>query len=83
MWLIGNAYVYRNGNLVGDLCLEDLPGANLDTFDKLTLPCIEYVKVSFYFSRTHIHTQLNDDNDHAYSITWIRLRCPWLPLILH
>lgn len=43
----------RNGNLVGDLCLEDLPGANLDTFDKLTLPCIEYVKVRILFTHPH------------------------------
>ncbi|KAI7886237.1 hypothetical protein K492DRAFT_177777 [Lichtheimia hyalospora FSU 10163] len=42
--LSGVPIVDENGNLVGDLCLEDLPGANLDTFDKLTLPCIEYVK---------------------------------------
>ncbi|KAI8139108.1 hypothetical protein BJV82DRAFT_672972 [Fennellomyces sp. T-0311] len=42
--LSGVPIVDEHGNLVGDLCLEDLPGANLDTFDKLTLPCVEYIQ---------------------------------------
>ncbi|KAI9310375.1 hypothetical protein BX666DRAFT_1870091 [Dichotomocladium elegans] len=42
--LSGVPIVDENGNLLGDLCLEDLPGANLDTFEQLTLPCIEYIK---------------------------------------
>lgn len=35
----------RDGNLIGDLCLEDLPRANLEDAEELMLPSIEYVKV--------------------------------------
>ncbi|KAI7852746.1 hypothetical protein BDC45DRAFT_512425 [Circinella umbellata] len=40
----GVPIVDDDGNLVGDLCLEDLPSANLDTFELLTLPCVEYIQ---------------------------------------
>ncbi|KAI9499137.1 hypothetical protein BDB00DRAFT_795587 [Zychaea mexicana] len=40
----GVPIVDGEGNLVGDLCLEDLPSANLDTFEQLTLPCVEYIQ---------------------------------------
>ncbi|KAG0175725.1 hypothetical protein DFQ30_000054 [Apophysomyces sp. BC1015] len=33
-----------SGQFLGDLCLEDLPGANLAEIDQLILPCGEYVK---------------------------------------
>ncbi|KAI9245092.1 hypothetical protein BDA99DRAFT_528420 [Phascolomyces articulosus] len=40
----GVPIVDGEGNLVGDLCLEDLPSANLDTFEQLTLPCVDYIQ---------------------------------------
>jgi hypothetical protein len=36
---------YRNGEFVSDICVEDLPNANLETMDQLVLPCKDYVKV--------------------------------------
>lgn len=36
---------YRNGEFVSDICVEDLPNANLETIDQLVLPCKDYVKV--------------------------------------
>lgn len=33
-----------DGNLLGDLALEDLPNANLSNAEELSLPCLEYVK---------------------------------------
>jgi CBS domain-containing protein len=37
-----------NGDFVGDLCVEDLPSADLDTIDQLSLPCKEYLAVSCF-----------------------------------
>ncbi|ORY99963.1 hypothetical protein BCR43DRAFT_484626 [Syncephalastrum racemosum] len=38
----GVPIVDEQGDLLGDLCLEDLPGADLEVAEKLTLPCLEY-----------------------------------------
>lgn len=35
----------RHGKFEGDLCVEDLPSANLEHIDQLTLTCKEYIKV--------------------------------------
>ncbi|KAF7723865.1 AMP-activated serine/threonine-protein kinase regulatory subunit [Apophysomyces ossiformis] len=43
----------QTGNFVDDLCLEDLPGANLEEIDQLVLPCGEYVMKT---SRGHAET---------------------------
>lgn len=37
--------IYRHGKFEGDLCVEDLPSANLEHIDQLTLTCKEYIKV--------------------------------------
>jgi hypothetical protein len=35
----------RDGDFEGDLCVEDLPSANLENIGQLTLPCKDYIKV--------------------------------------
>ncbi|KAL0073109.1 hypothetical protein F4703DRAFT_1899917 [Phycomyces blakesleeanus] len=40
----GLPIVDSEGRLQGDLCLEDLPGANLEMIEQLVLPCGDYVK---------------------------------------
>jgi CBS domain-containing protein len=40
-----------NGDFVGDLCVEDLPSADLDTIDQLSLPCKEYLAVSLILKK--------------------------------
>ncbi|KAI8372268.1 hypothetical protein EDC96DRAFT_439104 [Choanephora cucurbitarum] len=37
--------VDQHGEFKGDLCVEDLPSANLEHIDQLTLSCQEYIKV--------------------------------------
>lgn len=43
--LSGIPILDEQGQFLGDLCLEDLPGANLDMVDLLDLPCVDYLKV--------------------------------------
>ncbi|EIE77342.1 hypothetical protein RO3G_02046 [Rhizopus delemar RA 99-880] len=42
----GLPIVDKNGEFVSDICVEDLPNANLETIDQLVLPCKDYVKKS-------------------------------------
>ncbi|KAI8330898.1 hypothetical protein BC941DRAFT_439864 [Chlamydoabsidia padenii] len=44
--LSGIPILNDQGHFIGDLCLEDLPGANLDMVDLLDLPCVDYLKKS-------------------------------------
>ncbi|KAI8888194.1 CBS-domain-containing protein [Backusella circina FSU 941] len=39
----GVPIINSNGDFVGDLCVEDLPSADLNTIDQLSLPCKEYL----------------------------------------
>ncbi|KAI7869940.1 hypothetical protein BDF14DRAFT_1777777 [Spinellus fusiger] len=41
----GLPIVDSDNRLQGDLCLEDLPGANLERIEQLVLPCGDYVKM--------------------------------------
>ncbi|KAI7907330.1 uncharacterized protein BX663DRAFT_529043 [Cokeromyces recurvatus] len=38
--------INKNNEFEGDLCVEDLPGANLEHIEQLTLTCKEYIKIT-------------------------------------
>ncbi|RCI05828.1 hypothetical protein CU098_006305 [Rhizopus stolonifer] len=40
----GLPVVNKSGDFLFDICIEDLPNANLETIDQLTLPCEDYVQ---------------------------------------
>ncbi|CAO3613268.1 unnamed protein product [Mucor hiemalis] len=47
--LSGVPVINKEGNFAGDLCVEDLPSANLENIGQLTLPCKDYIKVKLLF----------------------------------
>ncbi|KAI9487849.1 MAG: hypothetical protein EXX96DRAFT_472597 [Benjaminiella poitrasii] len=44
--LSGVPVINGNNEFEGDLCVEDLPGANLEHIEQLTLTCKEYIKIT-------------------------------------
>ncbi|CAO3700993.1 hypothetical protein G6F70_008937 [Rhizopus microsporus] len=52
----GLPVVDKQGQFIADLCVEDLPNANLETIDQLALPCKEYVKKSSHHSTPSVAT---------------------------